>query len=232
MSGLEMTKESENGGQESTDEKYQSGRLRAFVEEMKWEFGDQPELIKQSLADLYAIQHQNSRNNFEARQEYVKQVADLKHLSLSGIREYGLQTLKWLFLLNAGAIAVVLAYVGAATGNSQAQPLSAFAPELKALWPFAFGCVCVVLSGAASFFNFSYEEGSLPSAEALYNFLNPGSFSWPLARLQEPNESAFDFHKRVTSKTGTARYAAIMLATTAGLSFIYGVYRVLHAALG
>jgi hypothetical protein len=69
-------------------------KLRAFIEKMKLELGDEPELIKQSLADLYALQRQEARNHFESQQEYVKQIAELKVVALTGIREYGLQTLK------------------------------------------------------------------------------------------------------------------------------------------
>jgi hypothetical protein len=132
------------------------GQLRAFVEAMKRELGDDKELIRQALSDLHALERQNLRNHFEARQEFVRQVADADRLATESIREYGLQTLKWLFLLNAGGIAVLVAYVGAA-GKVPTQ-LSAFAPMLKALWPFSLGCVLVVLAGMTGFFNFRMHQ--------------------------------------------------------------------------
>jgi hypothetical protein len=85
--------------------------------------------------------------------------------------EYGLQTLKWSFLLNAGAIAVVMAYIGACAKSG---PIASYAPLIGALWPFAAGCFCVVLAGVASFFNFESAIGLLPTAEALNNFLPLG----------------------------------------------------------
>jgi hypothetical protein len=182
--------------------------------------GDNPDLIKQSIADLNALQRQDSRNHFESQLEYVKQIAELKVTALTGIREYGLQTLKWLFLLNAGAIAVILAYVGSSLGklpSSSPSQMIAFAPILKALWPFAVGCAMVVLAGAAGFFNFSYAEISLPSPEALHNFFQPSSKkSWPQPRMSPG------------WKTNGTRNAAIVFTLCSAGFFIYGVFLVLR----
>src|SRR5215470_13987882 len=71
-----------------------------------------PDLIKQAFSDLTTMYRQNFRNHIEARQEFIRHAAELNRISLRGIIEYGMQTLKWLFLLNAGAIAIVLTYVG------------------------------------------------------------------------------------------------------------------------
>ena len=198
------------------------GLLKAFVEKIKQEVGDdQPDLIKQCVADLNAQDRQNARNHFEARQEYVRQIFELRSISLSGLREYGLQTLKWLFLLNAGAIAAVLAYVSGAAGKSVSPvPIIALAPVLKALWPFVTGCACVVLAGAFGFFNFSYGEASLPATEDLHQFFDPNSKSWPKSRMGFP-----------AWKINGTRTAAIVLAVASTFFFAYGVYRVLHAAL-
>ena len=65
-----------------------------------------------------------------------------------------MQTLKWLFLLNAGAIAIVLTYVGNIVGKGQTSSVTA-AAVFGAIWPFIAGCICVALAGAAGFFNFS-----------------------------------------------------------------------------
>jgi hypothetical protein len=206
---------------EGTGGQYTVGFLKAFVEKIKAELGNDPDLIKQSIADLNAQQRQDARNNFESRQEYVRQVFQLRAISLAGIREYGLQTLKWLFLLNAGAIAVVLAYVSGAAGKSPSL-VSATASiiVLKALWPFVVCCTLVVVAGAAGFFNFSYGEAGLPSAESLHNFLDPKANSWPPPRL---NLSGW--------KTTASRSVAIALVFGSIFFFGYGVFRVLWAVL-
>jgi hypothetical protein len=208
----------------------QPGQLRALIETIKREGGDD-QIVKQCVADLNAQQRQDARNHFESRQEYIRQVAELGLIARRGIVEYGLQTLKWLFLLNAGAIVVVAAYIGSGLGRSGSTSISSFAPLLKALWPFAVACVMVALAGAAGFFNFSYAEASLPSPETLYNFSTGTRKEWPIARLQRPTETAIDFHNRYSWKAGATRNAAIVLTFGSAIFFLYGMYRVLHAAL-
>jgi hypothetical protein len=210
----------------------QRARLGAVMAALKEELGDNPDLLKQALADFSALDRQNLRNHFEARQEYVRQMADLDRAAYRGIVEYGLQTLKWSFLLSAGAIAIVVAYVGGAIGRSTGPgSLTSFAPLLKALWPFAAGCVAVVLAGATGFFNFSYASASLPSAEMLHNFTAPNAAAWPIGKLQKPNELPGDFYKRFSWKVGASRKVAIALTLGSGLFFVYGVYRVLRVIL-
>jgi hypothetical protein len=142
-------------------EQYKPGNFRAFIEMMKQEAGGDSEIAKQCVADLNAQQRQNARNFFESRQEYIRQMAELDLADRRGIMEYGLQTLKWSFLLNAGAIAVVAAYVGGSLGKSGS--ISSVTPLLKPLWPFAVGCVSVTFAGAAGYFNFCYWQASRPS---------------------------------------------------------------------
>jgi hypothetical protein len=130
--------------------------------------------------------------------------------------------LKWLFLLNAGAIGLVLAYVAGKFPDFKASP-----SVLKATWPFAAGCIGVVAAGAFAFFNFSYGAGSIPSAEALNKFLNPSSMEWPPARMQNPGETTLGFHDRYVSRIGTTRKIAIGLAATSALMFVVGIVSVL-----
>jgi hypothetical protein len=47
---------------------------------------------------LVRSDRQTTRNHFEARVEYVRQVAKNNQAVESSVKEYGLQTLKWLFL--------------------------------------------------------------------------------------------------------------------------------------
>jgi hypothetical protein len=224
---LEKSAAGEQHGKPPVEKRVQLGAVMATLKE---ELGDNPDLLKQALADFNALDRQNLRNHFEARQEYVRQVADLDRAGYRGIVEYGLQTLKWSFLLNAGAIAIVVAYIGGAIGRSTgAGSLTTFVPLLKALWPFVAGCVAVVLAGASGFFNFSYAAASLPSAEMLHNFIAPNASAWPIGKLQRPNEPSDDFYKRFSWKVSASRKVAIALTLGSGLFFVYGVYRVLRA---
>jgi hypothetical protein len=195
----------------------QRGKLRAFIEWAKQEAGGDGEIVKQCVADLHAEQLHTARNHFEARLEYIRHVAQHDFAARRGLVDYGLQTLKWLFLLNAGAIAIVAAYVGGGLGRSGSS-ISSFAPLLTALWPFAVGCVMVALAGGAGYFNFSYLQTSLPSPEALHNFMDPKVKTWPIAQY--------------SWKVAVSRNIAISFAFGAAIFFLYGVFRVLRAALG
>jgi hypothetical protein len=209
------------------------GQLRTWLEAIKNELGDNPELIRQALADVNAQHRQDARSYFEARLEYARQQAEANQGRMQGIREYGLQTLKWAFILNAGAIALVLAYVGGAIGKSPSTDfhLSSFGPLLMALWPFVLGCVLILLSGVCGFLNFSYADLSSASAETLHIFLDPKTAAWPAARFQNAGEGQLEFHRRFGWKVNATRRVAIAFATASGVSFIYGVYRVLHTVL-
>jgi hypothetical protein len=209
---------------------YQPGQLRAFLDAMRSEVGDDKELLKQSLADLNALQRQSALNHFESRIEYSKQVTEHRNIALRALVEYGLQTLKWSFLLNAGAIAIVLTFAGANVAKGTGTAFNA-APLIKALWPFAVGCVCVLLAGAAGFFNFSYLEAAMPSSEALHNFMTPTARTWPLAKMQKVDETPAEFVKRFSWKVGACRNAAILLAWGSAAFFAYGVYRVFRATI-
>jgi hypothetical protein len=188
-----------------------------------------PDLVKQAFSDLTAIYRQNFRNNFESRQEFIRHAAELNRISHRGILEYGMQTLKWLFLLNAGAIAIVLTYIGNIVGKGQASSVTA-AALLGAIWSFIAGCICVTLAGAAGFFNFSYAEASQPSAAQLHQFMNPKSKDWPIGRVQKPDETPQEFWRRFSWKAGAARIGAIVLTVGSAAFFGWGAYQVLQAA--
>jgi hypothetical protein len=112
------------------------------------------DLAKQVFSDANAADRQSRQNHFDARIEYVRQMALRTQATEASIKEYGLQTLKWLFLLNAGAIALVLAYVG---GKGAGTTLT-IGPIAKAAAPFMVGCICVAVAGAFGFFNLGLRE--------------------------------------------------------------------------
>lgn len=208
---------------------YQPGQLRAFLDLMRTEVDGSAELLKQSLADLNAMQRQDHRNDFEVRLEFTRQVTQLRNAALDGIVEYGSQTLKWAFLLNAGAIVAILAFAGAAGKAPSTGAAQALAPLIRALWPFAVGCIFVVASGAAAYINFCYAEGCLPTSEALANFVGKRAASWPLAKLQREKETAVDFYNRIGWYVNLWRGISIGLAATSMVMFAYGIFRVLRA---
>src|SRR5262249_28678217 len=118
-------------------------KLRAFIEAVKQDASGDAEIVKQCVADLNAAERQSERNQVDPRLEYIRQIGELNLAERRGIVEYGLQTLKWLFLLNAGALALVAAYV---SGVGKSGSISSVGPMLKAMWPFVAGCVFVTLA--------------------------------------------------------------------------------------
>jgi hypothetical protein len=221
---------SDNGEQNNSVE-LRKINLRAIIETLKNDIGSEPnpDLIKQAFSDLNALDRQNLRNHFEARQEFIRHAAELNRISHRGILEYGMQTLKWLFLLNAGAIAIVLTYVGNIVGKGQTSSVTA-AALLGAIWPFIAGCICVALAGAAGFFNFSYAEASQPSAAQLHLFMDPRSKDWPIARVQKQDETPEAFRKRFSWKADAFRSGAIALTVGSAAFFGWGAYQVIQAA--
>jgi hypothetical protein len=204
--------------------------IRMRVELLRAWFGDDRDLVRQIIADLNAEARDVHGRHFEARKEYTKQVAELRQNAREGIVNYGLQTLRWLFLLNAGAITVILAYIGSAVAKANTVNLSKFSGLLTSLWPFAIGCVLVVLAGAAGYFNFCYADGLYPGPEALHNFLNPSSRKWPLAQFQRDGETPQQFRKRFAWKADATRWVAIISTITSGAAFGFGVFLILSAA--
>jgi hypothetical protein len=109
--------------------------LRALIDRIRSEVGTaDAELIKQIVADTGSLERQNARNHFEGRIEFARQMHDQRQATQKYLVEYGLQTLKWMFLLNAGALAAVAAFVSGGVGKSGVGAIAAFVPILKAAW--------------------------------------------------------------------------------------------------
>jgi hypothetical protein len=191
------------------------GRLKTTVEAISAETGD-PALAKQALVDFFALDRQQLRDHFEGRLEFARHVMAHQETTNKALVEYGLQTLKWSFLLNAGAVAIVIAYVGGAIKSGS---IVTYAPMIKALWPLVAGCVCVLLASAAAYFNFAYYEGLLPTPHALNNFLPVTAKTWPIPRAQKIDESTKDFQRRFLWKVNWSRRIAIGLGLLSALFF-------------
>ena len=195
----------------------------AAMKALQEALGDK-DLAKQVFSDASAAARQTRQNHFEARIEYVRQMAQRTQATEASIKEYGLQTLKWLFLLNAGAIALVLAYVG---GKSAGATL-AIGPIVIAAAPFMLGCICVVAAGAFGFFNFTSGFGFQPSSEHLHHFLNPDNGKWPRPRMQDKAEDTDAFYKRFGKKMNRSRNIAMGFAWLSAILFCLGAILVLR----
>ena len=221
----------QNAANQTFHLRFGGGRLRANIEQLRNEVSNDPELLKQAVSDFFEFDRQGVRNHFEGRLEYLRQINEHREATVRSLVEYGLQTLKWSFFLNAGAIAIVMAFVSGGVGKTGMGSIGAHTPVIKAIWPFVAGCVSVTFAGAAGFLNFSHYENGLPSFEMLHNFLAPTSISWPIAKAQKPDESPADFAKRFIWKVNAYRRAAIGFGLLSALLFIYGAVGVLYAAL-
>jgi hypothetical protein len=182
------------------------------------------DLAKQVFADANAADRQARQNQFDARVEYVRQMAERTRATEASIKEYGLQTLKWLFLLNAGAIALVLAYVGGKGADTKVT----IGPIAIAATPFLLGCICIVVAGGFGFFNFSHGFGFQPSEENLHVFLKPDTGTWPRPRMQNLAEGTDLFYKRFGKKMTRSRNVALGFAWLSASFFCLGAALVLR----
>ena len=155
-------------------------KLTVFVAGLREEVDDDKDLVKQGLADFNALERQNQLQAFDARKEYARQVGESDRLRETALKEYGMPTLKWAFVMNAGAAGLLLGYVGTRIGVSNTS-IQSYLPLLKAAIPFAVGCILVTISGLAAWANFSYASQALPSVEAMFNFFNisKSPSEWP-----------------------------------------------------
>jgi len=193
---------------------------------LRTEIGDNPDLLKQAFEDANALERQQQRIHFESRAEYGRLVGQAIISREASVKEYGLQTLKWAFLLNAGAIALVAAYLGARTGGRPLVSVQAFAPIFSALWPFALGCVLVVLAGAAGYYNFSYSTWLLPSYEAMHNFFNPNAKEWPAPIGKSDSETPQQFRDRVYRRLSISQRIAVIACAGSMICLLFGIWEV------
>jgi hypothetical protein len=177
------------------------------------------DLAKQVFADANAADRQSRRDHFEARVEFAKQAAQLNLATQKAVTEYGLQTLKWLFLLNAGAIALILTLAGGRAADAR---LSLIAQLAKPIALFALGCVLVVAAGAAGFFNFFRAGDSLPSLSSLHQFLSPTAKEWPVGRAQLPTESDQEFFRRIKGSLDRTNRVGVVCASGSAFCFFAG----------
>ena len=177
------------------------------------------DLAKQVFSDANAIDRQNTAHHALARIEFAKQVATISLNAQDSAKEFGMQTLKWLFLLNAGAIGLILAYIAGKSPDSKILIDSIVLP----ICYFATGCVLVPIAGAAGYFNFMSGGQSLPSPSSLHQFTDPSSKEWPKPRSQLSSESDSDFAARINRRLDLTQKAAVILAIMSAVLFFVGV---------
>lgn len=204
-----------------------TGRIKALLAAIKAEVGDNEDLIKQVLTDVNAQQRQDARNHFESRIEYGRLIGQALLAREASVKEYGLQTLKWAFLLNAGAIALVATYFGARTGNRSIYSMESLAPIAHAVWPFALGCILIVAAGAAGYFNFMYSTWILPSYQAVHNFYNPTMNKWPDPAAKRDAETIEQFLGRVNWRLDWSQRIAVTACAGSMICLLIGVWQVI-----
>lgn len=204
-----------------------TGRLKLLLAALKTEVGESEELLKQALEDSLALERQGQRNFFESRIEYGRQVGQAVLSREASVKEYGLQTLRWAFLLNAGAIALIAAYFGARTGNRSIYSMQSMAPIIGAVWPFALGCILVVIAGAAGYFNFGYSTWLLPSYEAIHNFYDPKTNKWPDPAMKRDDETIEQFRSRVIFRLKWSQHIAVAACAGSMICLLVGIWQVI-----
>lgn len=200
-----------------------SGTVKLLLAALKAEVGENEELLKQAFEDSNALDRQGQRIFFESRVEYGRQLSQAVLTREASVKEYGLQTLRWAFLLNAGAIALIAAYFGARTGNRSIYSMQSLAPIISAVWPFALGCILVVVAGAAGYFNFMYSTWLLPSYEAIHNFYDPKTNKWPDPAGKRDSETIEQFRERVYSKLTWSQRIAVCACTGSMVCLLIGI---------
>jgi hypothetical protein len=201
-----------------------SGQVKALLTAIKAEVGDNEELVKQAFADTNALQRQAQQNHFESRVEYGRLVGQALLSREASVKEYGLQTLKWVFLLNAGAIALIAAYFGARTGNRSIYSMQSLAPIVNAVWPFALGCIFIVIAGAAGYYNFMFSTWLLPSYQAMHNFYNPATNTWPDPVAKRDTETIEQFRARVNPRLDWSQRIAVAACAGSAICLLIGVW--------
>jgi len=176
----------------------------------------------------FDLNKQLNQQDFEAKKEYAKALLEKEPFYLSLSKEFGLQALKWLFLINVGAIGAILAYIGA---SSEGGALSPFKPFLKTMWYFGGGIAAVILSSLAGYLNYLFLAQTVPAPELLKNFLITPGEKWPQPRGQREGEDATAFYKRNNRWIASTQLAALLAGVLSLLLFLCGVFRLLKVAL-
>jgi hypothetical protein len=200
-----------------------AGRVKLLLAALRPEVDNDEELLRQAFQDINALDRQGQRNHFESRVEYGRLVGQALLAREASVKEYGLQTLKWAFLLNAGAIALIAAYFGARTGNRAIYSMQSLSPIIGAVWPFALGCILVVIAGAAGYYNFMYSTWMLPSYQAMHNFYNPATNSWPDPSAKRDSETIEQFRARVGPRLDWSQRIAVGACAGSMICLLIGV---------
>jgi hypothetical protein len=201
-------------------------RVSTLVAWLKRELGGESDLVRQCLADLNSLERQGLDHHVNARLEFAKQIGETERARMRALIEYGLQTLRWLFLMNAGVAGLIVAYVGAKAAQSGIGP---YIPLLRALLPFGAGCVLIAIAGAAGYFNFVSAMQLVPDTYSVHQFTNPTERAWPKPQGIRPNESLEAFYARISKSMGRTQRTAVVCAIGAGISFVIGILCVFAA---
>ena len=94
------------------------------------------QLAMEKLKQEHTYELEKTRNEewFKARQEYARLAHAERLLLFGSFKEYGQQTLRALFIANAGAIIAILTLVGSAMSKPEAQVKLLPALFVSAFW--------------------------------------------------------------------------------------------------
>jgi hypothetical protein len=214
---------------------FEKGKQALLVANLRSEFGGDEDLVRQALADFHAlerqvqqqkfeVEHQTRQQALESRKEYARQIGESNREREIAFKEYGMQTLKWAFVMNAGAAGLLLGYIGTRIGVDKTS-LQANLPLLKVTIPFAVGCVLVTAAGLAAYANFSYASQALPSVETLFNFFNISRnlTEWPRPKGAPLEGDLKAFHSQNNRKLNCSRWIAVGCGIGAIACFAGGI---------
>ena len=99
------------------------------------------------------------------------------------------------------------------------------AEYLRAVWPFASGCILVVAAGSAGYLNFMYSTWLLPSYEGIHNFTNPTTNKWPDPAAKRDTETIEQFRKRMILRLNWSHRIAVGACAGSITCLLVGVWQ-------
>ncbi|MCJ2056662.1 hypothetical protein MKL09_08850 [Methylobacterium sp. J-048] len=175
-------------------------------------------MIKEPINEADQLKYLEQKRGFEgdkfllASKIYAEQSHALRLNALNSVREYGLQTVKHLSLLNGGSIVVLLSLTGALIAKSDEKSLLVAISFAHKIWyaiaSFAIGLVATGLVSALTYRNWLAHSESFQNPKQLSDLINKGEC-----------DVLPDIHSKVAKFTTNAIYLFGFLAL---LAFVVG----------
>jgi hypothetical protein len=140
------------------------------------------ELQKLAAEQAFERERIQREERYNARHEFARQIHAERLQFERNFKEYGQLTLRSVFVLNAGSVVVLLAFIGSMLGRSS--PISYhIAPALfaPAFARFACGLCLVVIASAVAYCNYQAQYWVLAQPVTLANNMMAENKEWPRA---------------------------------------------------